>query len=53
MTEVAPGVDVARDILAQMEFEPNIAEPLQVMDARIFREQPMGWTPGVKGDHRV
>jgi len=37
---VAPGVDIGRDILAHMEFTPIIREPA-VMDARIFRDEPM------------
>ncbi|MCU0281365.1 MAG: acyl CoA:acetate/3-ketoacid CoA transferase, partial [Acidimicrobiia bacterium] len=31
LTEVAPGVDVEKDILALMDFWPRIAEPLQAM----------------------
>jgi propionate CoA-transferase len=42
LTEVAPGIDVERDILALMEFKPEIRSDLKLMDARIFREQPMG-----------
>ena len=45
LTEIAPGVDLERDILAQMDFTPAIdhvdgAVPL--MDPRIFRDAPMG-----------
>nr|WP_282572180.1 acyl CoA:acetate/3-ketoacid CoA transferase [Roseomonas acroporae] len=40
LTEVAPGIDVDRDILAQMEFKPIVKSP-KPMDARIFREEPM------------
>src|SRR6185436_451216 len=40
LIEVAPGVDIGRDILAHMEFTPIIREPA-VMDARIFRDEPM------------
>ena len=41
LREVAPGIDIGRDILAQMDFEPIIAEAPDVMDARIFRAEPM------------
>jgi propionate CoA-transferase len=41
LTEVAPGIDVARDILPHMDFEPIIGE-YGVMDARIFNANPMG-----------
>jgi propionate CoA-transferase len=42
LSEVAPGVDVERDILAHMDFKPNVRGALAVMDARIFRTEPMG-----------
>ncbi len=41
LTEVAPGIDVARDILAKMDFEPIIRGEPKLMDARIFRDEPM------------
>jgi propionate CoA-transferase len=40
LTEVAPGIDIERDILAHMDFMPIIREPA-VMDLRIFRDEPM------------
>lgn len=42
LVEVAPGVDLERDVLAHMDFRPVIREPLREMDHRIFREDPMG-----------
>ena len=42
LTEIAPGVDLERDILSHMEFKPLIAEDLKVMDPRIFKEEKMG-----------
>jgi len=42
LTEIAPGVDLDRDILAQMEFRPVMNEPPQLMEAAIFREGKMG-----------
>lgn len=42
LTEIAPGVDLQKDILDQMEFVPHIAENLKTMDERLFRDEPMG-----------
>ncbi len=42
LIEVAPGVDIERDILAHMEFVPSIPQPPRLMDARIFQTAPMG-----------
>ena len=42
LTEIAPGVELEKDILAHMEFRPAIAEDLKEMDARIFRDEIMG-----------
>ena len=41
LMEVAPGIDIERDILAHMDFEPRIHEP-DPMDPRIFRDMAMG-----------
>ncbi len=40
LVEVAPGIDVERDILAHMDFEPVIKLPIE-MNSRIFRDEPM------------
>ena len=37
-----PGSTVERDILAQMDFKPIIRDAPELMDARIFRAEPMG-----------
>ena len=42
LTEVAPGIDIERDILARMGFKPLIPRDPAEMDARIFRPEPMG-----------
>ncbi|MGL4325608.1 MAG: acyl CoA:acetate/3-ketoacid CoA transferase [Beijerinckiaceae bacterium] len=41
LTEVAPGIDVERDILARMAFKPLMPHDPMIMDARIFRDGPM------------
>jgi propionate CoA-transferase len=41
LTEVAPGVDIEKDILALMEFKPVIKD-VKPMDARIFTDALMG-----------
>jgi propionate CoA-transferase len=40
LVEVAPGVDIERDIVGHMGFRP-IIEDVREMDARIFRDEPM------------
>ena len=42
LVEVAPGVDIERDILSHMGFKPLIEQPVRLMDSRIFQSQPMG-----------
>jgi propionate CoA-transferase len=42
LTEIAPGVDLEKDVLGQMAFRPKVAPDLRRMDARIFRAERMG-----------
>ncbi|MDA8483920.1 acyl CoA:acetate/3-ketoacid CoA transferase [Pseudomonas resinovorans] len=41
LIEIAPGVDLERDILQRMDFRPIVREP-KLMDARLFREARIG-----------
>jgi propionate CoA-transferase len=41
LSEVAPGVDVHRDVLSKMEFRPDISKNLKEMEQGIFRPEPM------------
>ena len=43
LTEVAPGIDIEKDILAHMGFKPIIKD-VKLMDSRIFNEGKMGLT---------
>ena len=36
LIEVAPGIDIQRDIIDQMDFAPIIREPLRAMKAEVF-----------------
>jgi propionate CoA-transferase len=49
LTEVAPGVDVDRDVLGRMEFRPSVARDLVEMDSRLFDPRPMGLSKGLRG----
>lgn len=42
LTEVAPGIDIERDIMHNMEYKPLIAEDLKIMPAFLFNDGPMG-----------
>ncbi len=44
LTEIAPGVDLQKDILDLMAFKPIISPELKLLDRRIFLEPPMGLT---------
>jgi len=37
LMEIAPGIDLDRDILAMMEFKPRISPQLKTMDAALFQ----------------
>ena len=39
--EIAPGIDLQRDVLAQCAADVAVAADLREMDARIFRRGPM------------
>jgi propionate CoA-transferase len=41
LIEVAPGIDIERDILLRMDFAPLIAPDLRAMDSRLFYNTPM------------
>jgi propionate CoA-transferase len=42
LKEIAPGIDLERDVLGQMDFRPAISPDLAIMDSRLFRDEPMG-----------
>jgi len=42
LVEIAPGVDLQKDVLDKMEFKPLVSPDLKLMDARLFREGLMG-----------
>lgn len=41
LIEIAPGINLERDILPQMEFKPRVAKDLREMDKRIFEDRLM------------
>ena len=42
LIEIAPGLDIERDVVAHMGFRPRIAPDVKPMDARIFEPALMG-----------
>jgi propionate CoA-transferase len=49
LVEIAPGIDLRKDVLDQMEFVPEISPDLMQMDSRIFRPEKMGVTAEMFG----
>lgn len=41
LIEIAPNIDLEKDILANMDFKPLISKDLKLMDERIFKEGKM------------
>jgi propionate CoA-transferase len=42
LDEIAPGIDLEHEVLGQMDFVPEVKQPLGTMDPRIFRTEPIG-----------
>ena len=42
LTELAPGIDLERDVLAQMGFRPRIADDCRTTDERVYAAGAMG-----------
>jgi propionate CoA-transferase len=40
--EIAPGVDLQRDVLDQADFALTVDPQLKLMDAALYREAPLG-----------
>jgi acyl CoA:acetate/3-ketoacid CoA transferase len=44
VTEIAPGIDLGRDVLAKAEIPLRVSPDLRQMDARLFQPEPLGLT---------
>ena len=42
LEELAPGVDLEKDVLGKMEFGVEVSPKLEEMDGRLFAEGKMG-----------
>lgn len=42
LIEIAPGIDLKKEVLALMDFKPIISRTPATMDKRIFRKETMG-----------
>jgi propionate CoA-transferase len=42
LQEIAPGIDLHKDIFGQMEFMPILSKDIRYMDLRIFKQSRMG-----------
>lgn len=41
LEEIAPGIDIEKDIIAKMEFKPKISNEVKMMDWRLFGKSKM------------
>jgi propionate CoA-transferase len=42
LIEIAPGIDIERDVFSQMGFRPHVAPDVKFMDGRLFRAENVG-----------
>src|SRR5437867_4208544 len=52
LIEVAPGVDVERDVLSKIGFRPQVSHELKTTDPRIFRPELMGLSANIHAKPR-
>jgi len=45
LEEIAPGVDLEKDILSKMDFSPTVSSKLKLMDEKIFKKAKMEIQP--------
>lgn len=48
LIEIAPGLDLQKDVLSQIDFEPIISDELKVIDEEIFHEKWGGLSQSIK-----
>jgi len=46
LIEYAPGIDIQKQIIDNMEFAPIVADDVRQMDSKIFKTQPMNFLDG-------
>lgn len=42
LVEIAPGIDLEKDVLGTMEFRAAVSESLKFMETKIFQPEPLG-----------
>ena len=41
LEEIAPGIDIEKDVLSKMNFKPKLSKEIKEMDIRLFGKSPM------------
>ena len=53
LLEIAPGLDLEKDILAHMAFKPIIADDIKVTTSDIYQDEWGGLSQAIKSEHRI
>lgn len=53
LIEIAPGLDIEKDIIAHMDFKPMIAEDIKVTDPAIYQDKWGGLAQVIKSEYRI